>query len=76
MQRRQRERGYHLFALRPVVVRVTFETARLRMIRSGRVALLACRDSRNQNVARFGARQRFFMASRAGKARMCVMIEF
>src|SRR5215813_1647852 len=76
LERGKGERWFHFFALRPVVVCVAFETARFRMIRTGSMARLACRNARNQDIARFRARQRFRMATGAGKPCVCVVIEF
>lgn len=74
--RGQRERRLNFLSLRPVVIRVAFEAPRLRVFRSRRVASPARRNPRQKHVARFHARQRFFMAAHARKSPVRVVIEF
>ena len=69
-QRGQRKRRRHFLALRPIMIRMAFETPRLRMFRPRRMALLASRNPRQQNIASLRARKRFRMATHAGKSRV------
>src|SRR5437899_13011482 len=61
--------------LRPVVIRVTLEAARLGVIRPGRMASLASFHPWNQDVACFRTGQRFLMATHARESAMRVVIE-
>ena len=75
-QRRQSKRGLHFFSLRPIVIRVAFETARFRVFRPRRVASLASRNPGQKHVARLRAAERLLVTARARKSLMRVMIEF
>ena len=75
-QRRQRESRRDFLALRPVVISVALEAPGLCVIRSGRMTSLASRNPRQQNVAGFGARQRFLVAAYASKAGVRPVVEF
>ena len=76
LQSRKRERGLHIFALRPVVIGVALETTGFRVIWPGGVTGLASCNPRNQHIARIGAGERFQMATHAGESRVGFMIEF
>ena len=74
-QRRQSKRGLHFFSLRPIVIGVAFETARLRMFRSRRMTRLAGCNPRQKHVARLSATQGLLVTTRARKSPVRVMIE-
>ena len=58
------------------MIRVAFEAARLRTVRSRRMARLASTNSRQKYVARLGTAQRLLVAARACKSPVRVMVEF
>ena len=58
------------------MIRVAFETPRLRVIRPRPMARLAIRNPGNQHVARFRTRQRLRVTARASKSRVRVVAEF
>ena len=57
------------------MIRVALKAARLGVRGSRGVASLAGRNSRNQNVCTFRARQRILMAAGAGKSAMRIVIK-
>ena len=57
------------------MIRMAFETPRFRMVRARRMARLAQRNPRNQNVRRLRTLQRILVASGARKSPVRVMIE-
>ena len=58
------------------MIRMAFETPRLGMIWARRVASLARRNARNENVARFRARKRFLMTAYTSEPGVGGVIEF
>ena len=64
------------FALGPVVVGVALEAAGFGVVGAGSVAGLAGGDAGNENVAGFGAGERFSVAACAGEAGVGVVAEF
>ena len=72
----ERELWCDFFALVPVVVDVALEAARLRVIRSGRMASLASGNPGQQDVGRLRARERFLVAAHTRKAGVRAVIEY